>query len=58
VAAANEYLGQLVSNEHGFSIAAYERRQLGLRVDVVKASCQWSRFDNDSPLAEKAEAAL
>jgi hypothetical protein len=58
VAAANEYLGQRVANEHGFSIAAYERRQLGLRVDVVKASAQWSRFDNESPLAEKAEAAL
>ena len=43
---------------HGFSIAAYERRQLGQIVVVVKASFQWSRFGNDSPLAETAEAAL
>ena len=33
---------------HGFSIAAYERRQLGLRVAVEKASFPWSRFIEDS----------
>jgi hypothetical protein len=55
---ANEYLGHLVSNEDGFSIAGYERRQIRLRVDVVKASAQWNRFDNDTPLHKMAEAAM
>ena len=50
--------GQLIASEHGFSIAAYERRQLGFLVVVVKASAQWSRFENEFPLAEKTEAAL
>ena len=58
MAAANKYLGQLVVEEHGVSIAAYERRQLGLLVDVVEASSQWSRFDNESHLVETADAAL
>jgi hypothetical protein len=58
VAAANEYLGKLVVKEHGFSIAAYERRELYILVVVVKASSQWSRFGNDSRLAETPEAAL
>jgi len=58
LAAANEYLGQRVANEHGFAIAGYKRRQIGLRVVVVKASSQWSRFDNDTPLHNMAEAAM
>jgi len=58
LAAANKYLGQLVVKEHGFSIAAYERRPIGFRVDVVKASAQYSRLDKDTPLSGKAEAAL
>jgi len=58
VAAANKYLGQLVVEEHCVSIAAYERLQVGSPVVVVKASSQWSRFGNDSPLAEMAEDLL
>ena len=58
MAATNKYFGQIVFKEHGFSIAAYKRRQLGLRVAVEKASFQWSRFEYDSHLAENVEAAL
>ena len=57
MAAANKYLGQLVVEEHGVYIAAYERLQVGLRVAVVKAS-QWSRFDNDSLSVKTEDAAL
>jgi hypothetical protein len=58
LAAANEYLGQRVANEDGFSIATCERRAIVMLVVEVKASARWIRFDNESPLAEKAEAAL
>jgi hypothetical protein len=59
VVAANEYLGQRVSNEHGFSIAAYKRRQIRLFVAVVKTSCQLSRFGKDTLSAvETAESAM
>ena len=60
MAAANKYLGQSIASEHGFSVAAYEHRQLGflVDVDVVKASAQWSRFGKKSPLSEEWEAVL
>ena len=56
MAATNIYLGQLVVEEHVVSIAAYERRQVGLLVEVVEASSMWSRFEGDTPLACKGKA--
>jgi hypothetical protein len=59
VVAANEYLGQRVSKEHGFPIAAYERRQIRLFVAIVKTFCQSSRFGKDTLSAvETAESAM